>query len=68
MTVAEMIEWLKTQDQNAVVYIVSHEMEGHGSVVKVEAFDSVRYSDYVYYACEATPELLLGKFEVNLAH
>jgi len=72
MTVAEMIEWLKTQDQNAIVQVVFHEMGSgyynQGGTAQTVAFDPTQhaeYSDYSHLTRDGQPatELLLGIFE-----
>ena len=72
MTVAEMIEWLKTQDQSAVVYVIFHKTGSgyydQGGTAKTVAFDPVRHSehtDYSHLTRDGQPatELLLGVFE-----
>jgi hypothetical protein len=62
MTVAEMIEWLKTQDQSAVVNVVYHtNCEGY-----TVTFDPAKYSTYLAgYVKSYAAVLLLGVFEGN---
>ncbi len=75
MTVAEMIKWLKTQDQNAVVNVVYHtDCSGYydqGGTATTVAFVPAKHSTYdeqrVYSFSgnvKTYPaELLLGVFE-----
>lgn len=72
MTVAEFIEWLKTQDQAAEVWVVEHSSgRGYydqGGRAEQVAFDPARHaehSDYSHLAKESqsATELLLGVFE-----
>jgi len=50
VTVAGLIEWLKTQDQDAVVCVVFHETGygyyNQGGTAKTVAFDPSKHSTY----------------------
>jgi hypothetical protein len=60
MTVEEMIEWLKTQDQSAVVNVVYHT----NCVGYTVDFDPAKYSTYLAgYVKIYAAVLLLGVFE-----
>ena len=54
MTVAEMIEWLKTQDQAATVYVVSHSgcigYYDQGGTAQTVVFDPTRHAECRYMA------------------
>lgn len=72
MTVAELTEWLKTQDQGATVYVVSHSSGGgyydQGGTAQTVVFDPTRHAehtDYSHLSRDGQPatELLLGVFE-----
>lgn len=72
MIVAEMIEWLKTQDQSATVYVVSHSgcigYYDQGGTAQTVVFDPTRHAehtDYSHLSRDGQPatELLLGVFE-----
>lgn len=69
MTVAEFVEWLKTQDQAAEVWVVEHASgKGYydqGGRARQVAFDPAKHaehSDYSHLQIEgqAATELLLG--------
>jgi hypothetical protein len=51
MTVAEFVEWLKSQDQNAVVHVVFHETgygyDNQGGTAQTIVFDPFKHSTYV---------------------
>jgi hypothetical protein len=61
MTVAGLIEWLQTQDQNAVVHVVFHSPRYRyylqGGTATIVAFDPDKHADY------SDKELLLGVYE-----
>jgi len=72
MTVAELITWLKTQDQAATVYVVSHKngrgWDDQGGTAQTVLFDPSRHAthnDFSHLSREGQPatELLLGVFE-----
>jgi len=72
MTVAELITWLKTQDQAATVYVVSHSAGigyyDQGGTAQTVVFDPTRHAehtDYSHLSRDGQPatELLLGVFE-----
>ncbi len=46
MTVAEFIEWLKTQDQGATVEVLTAEISGYSVSDRWEVFDPEQHSDY----------------------
>lgn len=71
MTVAEMINWLKTQDQHTEVHVVCH-MNGtgyydQGGTATTVAFDPAKHVDYtdsvIYNGKLYEKELLLGVYE-----
>ena len=72
MSVAELTEWLKTQDQSAEVWVVEHSSgrcwNDQGGTARTVLFDPTihaEHSDYSHLAregCSAT-ELLLGVYE-----
>ena len=77
MTVAEMIEWLKTQDQSATVYVVSYKRNmlqvllgwNEPSTVQTVLFDPSRHAEHTdssHLSQDGQPatELLLGVFRV----
>ena len=60
MTVAEMIEWLKTQDQEAIVQVVRHEsgrgyydQGGNTSIVDFDITDD-NLMTYTNFRCNST--------------
>ena len=61
MTVAETIEWLKTQDQSATVFVVSHK-NGTAEAVVFDPDQHAKYSDFMYWNRDNQPgtELLIG--------
>jgi hypothetical protein len=63
MTVSELIEWLKTQDQDATVQVIFHETgygdDNQGDTAKIVAFDPDKHSTVKIYPTE----LLLGVHE-----
>ena len=63
MNVAELIEWLKTQDQGAIVEIVAHRDSGgyynQGGLARTQCFDPNQHVEYDNFSTEAI--LLLGK-------
>jgi hypothetical protein len=76
MTVAELITWLKTQDQAATVYVVSHKRGilqdllgwNEPGTVQTVLFDPTQHAehtDYSHLSRDGQPatELLLGVFE-----
>jgi hypothetical protein len=72
MTVADLIEWLKTQDQAATVYVVSHSAcigyYDQGGTAQTVVFDPARHAEHTYYSHlsrdgQPATELLLGVFE-----
>jgi hypothetical protein len=66
MTVAELVEWLRTQDQDAVVEVVKHERAGsyyeQGGTADVVPFDATLIT---YYPGDGNRpgSLLLGESE-----
>lgn len=72
MTVAELITWLKTQDQAATVYVVSHSRcigyYDQGGTAQTVVFDPARHAEHTDYSHlsrngQPATELLLGVFE-----
>lgn len=69
MTVADLIEWLKTQDQSATVYVVSHSgcigYYDQGGTAQTVVFDPTRHAEHTDLSRDGQPatELLLGVFE-----
>jgi hypothetical protein len=61
MTVAEMIDWLQTQDQDAVVHVVYHKTgygyDNQGGTARTVVFDPNNHSE------RYEKELLLGVYE-----
>jgi hypothetical protein len=61
MTVAEMVEWLKTQDQSAIVQVIFHETGygyyNQGGTARTVVFDPNNHVDHY------EKELLLGVYE-----
>jgi len=50
MTVAEMVEWLQTQDQSAIVQVIFHEAgygyDNQGGTARTVVFDPSKHSTY----------------------
>jgi len=76
MTVAKLIEWLKTQNQDAVVHVVFHEAgygyDVQGGTARTVVFDPSCHSEHYDYSDPVFPEngivsrtskLLLGVYE-----
>jgi hypothetical protein len=72
MTVADLIEWLKTQDQAATVIVVSHRgcigYYDQGGITYTVVFDPTRHAEHTDYSHlsrdgQSATELLLGVFE-----
>jgi len=72
MTVAELITWLKTQDQAATVYVVSHSAGigyyDQGGTAQTVVFDPTRHAEHTdssHLSRDGQPvtQLLLGVFE-----
>ncbi len=67
MTVEEMINWLKTQDQAAIVQVVFHEMgygyNNQGGDAQTVVFDPSLHSEHYENSHLNCTELLLGVFE-----
>lgn len=72
MTVADLITWLKTQDQAATVYVVSHSgcigYYDQGGTAQTVVFDPARHAEHTDYSHlsrdgQSATELLLGVFE-----
>jgi len=71
MTVSELIKWLQTQDQDAVVHVVLHEAgygyDNQGGTAKTVAFDPNKHVDHsdaiIYNGKFYEKEILLGVYD-----
>ena len=71
MTVAELIKWLQTQDQAAVVHVVFHKTgygyDNQGGTATTVAFDPNKHVDHsdaiIYNGKFYEKEILFGVYE-----
>jgi len=72
LTVAELIQWLQTQHQYAIVNVVAHSTGSgyydQGGNARIVEFDPIKHVDYSDWTSDGKPheltkEILLGEFE-----